>query len=284
MYAALDLGQKTIRAVLKGQDGKVVKELKIKKQADHVLKFLNGTNANVVMESGYNYQYLYDLLKSEGYNIKVAHPLMVKAIAYAKVKTDKVDARILADLLRTDMIPECYIPDEDIRNLRDLARRRHYFVNTRTMFKNKVHVELSKRWIDYSSSSSTDKGNSDLFTQKGREFLHSLKISGVKDCLDTIDFLDKKIHEMDNGIKILANNDKYARHLITIPGISYYAALLISSEIADINRFPDYEHLSSYAKLVPRIHQSGETHYSKADKKGEPYAELDNGTVYTYAY
>jgi transposase len=143
MYAALDFGQKNIRAVLKGQDGKIVKESKIKKQSDNVLIFLNGTNANVVMESGYNYQYLYDLLKRKGYNVKVAHPLMVKAIAYAKAKTDKVDARILADLLRTDMIPECYIPDEDIRNLRDLARRRHYFVNKRTMFKNKVHVELS---------------------------------------------------------------------------------------------------------------------------------------------
>ena len=145
MYAALDLGQRTIRAVLKRQDGKIVNELKIKKRADSVLKFLNGTNASVVMESGYNYQYLlYDLLKSEGYNVKVAHPLMVKAIAYAKVKTDKVDARISADLLRTDKIPECYIPDEKIRNLRGLARRRHYFVNTRTMFKNKMHVELSK--------------------------------------------------------------------------------------------------------------------------------------------
>jgi transposase len=88
MYAALDLGQRTIREVLKRQDGKIVNELKIKKQADSVLKFLKGTNASVVMESGYNYQYLYDLLKSEGYNVKVAHPLMVKAIAYAKVKTD----------------------------------------------------------------------------------------------------------------------------------------------------------------------------------------------------
>jgi transposase len=107
MYAALDLAQRTIRAVLKSQDGKIVNELKIKRHADSVLKFLKGTSASVVMESGYNYQYLYDLLKSEGYNVKVAHPLMVKAIAYAKVKTDKVDARILADLLRTDMIPEC---------------------------------------------------------------------------------------------------------------------------------------------------------------------------------
>jgi transposase len=93
---------------LKRQDGKVVKELTIKKQSDYILKFLSGTNANVVIESGYNYQYLYDLLKSEGYNVKVVHPLMVKAIAYAKVKkTDKVDVKILADLLHTDMIPEC---------------------------------------------------------------------------------------------------------------------------------------------------------------------------------
>ena len=73
---------------------------------------------------------------------------------------------------------------------------------------------------------------------------------------------------MDNQIKILASKDKYAKHLITIPGISYYAALLISSEIADIKRFPDYEHLSSYAKLVSGTHQSGETQYSKADMKG----------------
>src|SRR5215467_13400147 len=64
-------------------------------------------------------------------------------------------------------------------------------------------------------------------TQKGREYLRSLKLPGVKDCLDTIDFLDTKIQEMDNQIKILAGNDKYAKHLITIPGISYYAALLI---------------------------------------------------------
>lgn len=259
MYAALDLGQRTVQAVLKREDGKIVKEVKIKKQADLILQFLHETNADVVMESGYNYQYLYDLLKENQYNVKVAHPFMVKAIAYAKVKTDKVDARTLADLLRMDMVPECYIPDKEIRNLRDLTRRRHYFVTTRTMFKNKIHAELSKRWIDYTT---------DLFTEKGKEHLRSLKIAAADDCLDTIDFLDRKILQLDNEIKKLAINDKYAKHLITIPGISYYAALLISSEIADINRFPDYEHLCSYAKLVPGTHQSGDTQYQRADMKG----------------
>ncbi len=157
------------------------------------------------------------------------------------------------------MIPECYIPSKDTRDVRDLARRRHYFVSIRTNFKNKVHAELSKRWIDYSA---------DLFTEKGVAYLRSLKIKAVDDYIDAIGFLDKKIHEIDAEIKKLAIDDRYAKHLITIPGISYYAALLISSEIADINRFPDYDHLCSYAKLVPGTHQSGEKQYQKNDRKG----------------
>ena len=155
MYAALDLGQKNIQAVLKNKDGKIIKENKIQRNTKTILEFLENNNTDkdhnnidIVMESGYNYQYLYDLLQDVGYNVKVAHPLMVKAIAYAKVKTNKVDARILADLLRMDMIPECYIPNKEIRDLRDLVRRRYYFFSIRTMFKNKVHVEMSKRWLD----------------------------------------------------------------------------------------------------------------------------------------
>jgi transposase len=167
---------------------------------------------------------------------------------------------MLADLLRLDMIPECYIPSIEIRELRDLARRRHYFVSTRTMFKNKIHAELSRRWIDYSKA--------DLFTQAGRDYLKSLHIAAVDDYLDSIEFLDAKIKELDGEIKEQALQDKYAKLLVTVPGISYYGALLISSEIADINRFPDPEHLCSYAKLAPGTHQSGDTQYQKVDHKG----------------
>ncbi len=274
MYAALDLGQKNIQAVLKNKDGKIIKENKIQRNTKTILEFLDNSNKNhnnidIVMESGYNYQYLYDLLQDEGYNVKVAHPLMVKAIAYAKVKTDKVDARILADLLRMDMIPECYIPNKDIRNLRDLVRRRYYFVSIRTMFKNKAHVEMSKRWLDanVTNNITTTMIKNDPFSKKGKCHLRSLGIHALDDCLDTIDFLDRKIKELDTEIKKLAIEDKYSKHLMTIPGISYYAALLISSEIADINRFPDYEHLCSYARLVPGTYQSGNTSFSKTDKK-----------------
>ncbi len=97
------------------------------------------------------------------------------------------------------MIPECYIPSQEIREVRDLARRRHYFVSTRTMFKNKIHAELSRRWIDYSK---------DLFTQTGMDHLKSLHIAAVNDYLDSIQFLDEKIRELDGQIKekLLATN------------------------------------------------------------------------------
>ena len=253
MYAALDLHERSIQCVLKDDTGKVVRESKMGKDEDRILEFLDGTHASVVMESGYNHQRIYDLLKENGYDVKVAHPLMVKAIAYAKVKSDKVDARMLADLLRAGMIPEAYVPGKDVREIRDLVRRRHYMVKLRTMLKSKVHAEVATRWI---------KHDGDLFTEEGRSYLRTLSIDAVNDYLDTIEFLDRKIRELDAKVKPKAESDRYAKLLMTIPGIGHYSALLISSEIADINRFPDPEHLCSYAKLSPGVHQSGDTQYT----------------------
>ena len=210
MYAAIDLHQKTVQLVLKDEHGQIANETKLSKDAKAIMEFLEGSDATVVMESGYNHEHIYDLLKEEGYDVRVAHPLVVKAIAYAKVKNDKVDARTLADLLRSGMIPECYIPSIETREIRDLARRRHYFVSTRTMFKNKIHAELSRRWIDCNKS--------DLSTEAGRKRLRSLHIDAVDDYLDSISYLDAKIAELDSQIKEQALRDKYAKLLVTVPG------------------------------------------------------------------
>src|SRR5437899_10822166 len=142
-YAALDLHERTVQCVLKDQDGRIVKESKTVKDEGRILAFLDGTDASVVMESGRNHQHIYDVLKERGYDVTVAHPLMVKAIAYAKVKTDKVDARVLADLLRADMIPESYVPVRDIREMRDQVSRRNSIVKLRTMQKNKDDEEIA---------------------------------------------------------------------------------------------------------------------------------------------
>lgn len=148
IIADIDLHQKTVQLVLKDEVGRIANEAKLGNDAKGIREFLHGTDAKVVMESGYNHEHIYDLLKEEGYDVRVAHSLMVKAIAYAKVKNEKVNTRMLAYLSRLDMIPECYIPSQETRELRDLAMRKHYFVSTRTMFKNKIHAELSRRPSD----------------------------------------------------------------------------------------------------------------------------------------
>lgn len=253
MYAALDLHKESIQCVLKDDSGRIIKESKVRKDEEKILGFLDGSRARVVMESGYNHQHIYDVLKERGYDVKVAHPLLVKAIAYAKVKTDKVDARMLADLLRADMIPEAYVPGKDVREVRDLVRRRHYMVKLRTMLKNKVHAELATRWINYSGK--------DVFTEDGKVFLRSLSIDAINDYLDTIEFLSRKLRELDEKVRKIAESDEYAKLLVTIPGVGHYAALLISGEIADISRFSDYGNLCSYARLSPGVRQSGETQH-----------------------
>jgi transposase len=262
MYVGLDLHKRVAYGTVIDENGKKLKESKIPMSIDAITSFLDGINTKIVFESGYKYQHLYDVLDEHGYDVTVANPLMVKAIAYAKVKSDKVDSNTLAHLLRANMIPECYVPDRQRRNLRDIVRRRHYLVNERTRFKNKIHAELSKRWVEY---------DRDLFSVSGIEFLKSLHIQAIDDYLYVIAFLNKKIHELDEQIEELANNDSYARLLISIPGISYFSALLISSEIGDINRFADYEKLCSYSGLVPKVHESGgksiNMHISKQGSK-----------------
>ncbi len=276
MYAALDLHQKTVQVVVKKDDGCVVKEAKMRRDGNEILKFLDGTNAEVVMESGLNHQYTTDLLKENKYDVKVAHPLMVKAIAYARVKTDTVDAITLADLLRAKMIPEAYIPDKEVRDLRDLVRRRHRFVvEVRTMFKNRIRAELAKRWINYS-----DEYQGKLFTQEGRNYLRSLHIDAIDDYLDEVEHIDAKIRELDWKVRTTAENDRYAKLLLSIPGVPYYSALLISSEIADIVRFPEYTHLCSYARLCSCNSSIWRYKLFLFKQEGELISKLDNDPVH----
>ncbi len=92
----------------------------------------------------------------------------------------------------------------------------------------------------------------------GQKCLRELNIWSINDSLDVISFLNDRIYQLDLRIRKKAENGKYAKILITMPGISYYSALSISAEIVDIDRFENHEHLCSYARLIPRVYQSGE--------------------------
>lgn len=223
----------------------------------------------VAMEATRSWYWLYELMIEEGVDVKLAHPYKTKLIGEAKIKTDSIDAHVLAQLERTGFLPESYIPPKPIREQRELLRYRLMLVTIRVKFKNRIHDIVDKLGIVHPYS--------DLFGTSGIAFLNSLSLPGVYQeelhrCLDTLRFLDQKIKEAEKDMKAILKVDPRAELLITIPGVSHLTAYLLLSEIGDINRFPSSEKLCAYGGIIPSTHQSGEKSYhGSITKEGNKY-------------
>jgi transposase len=198
-----------------------------------------------VMEAGGSWHHLYDILEPMVDELLLAHPLRVRAIASARVKTDEIDARTLAHLLRSDLSPAAYIPPPDVREARELVRFRFDLVKQRVALKNRVHSLLAK---DGLNSPFTD-----LFGRHGRQWMAELALATEKrerlnSFLRVLDCLTHEIREADETIKKKVANDPRAQLLTTIPGVGFRIALVILAEIGDVSRFPDANHLVSLGR------------------------------------
>ena len=200
---------------------------------------------------------MYEALeKQKVVDISLANPLKTRAIAEAKIKYDKLDASILADLARADLISKCYVPHKEIRDIRSLIRHRIDLSQRRTQLKNKVHNLLDKYMLKY-------KGN--LFSNTGLEWLASnsdIKLSMVdKQVLNShlkeISTINELIADVEKEMTNLAINDPRVDLLLGFTGIDYYGALLLLYEIGDITRFSNPKKLVSWVGLAPSLYQSG---------------------------
>lgn len=249
MYVGLDVHKKVCYGTVMTHKGEVVKSGRFPNDVEGIKEFMEGLEEEVVaMEAGYCLPPLYDWLEEAGHDIRLAHPKDVKAMA--KKKTDKVDSEALAHLLRAALLPESYVPSRENRVVRDLVRRHSFLIGIRTMLKNRVHSELAKRGIRLGAP---------LFTREGRGLLRGLGLEAVDQLLPVIDVLDRQVGEVSGDLRRRFREDPRAKLLSTIPGVGYYLALLIVSEMGDVNRFPDSEKLCSYAVLVPSVWRSGGT-------------------------
>jgi transposase len=204
-------------------------------------------------------------------DVVLSNPLKTRAIASAKIKTDKLDAVKLANLLRGGYIATCYVPDRRTMEFRELVRHRAMLVRMRTKVKNKIHGVILMKGYN-SNNNNNDLSNTHPFSNKYNEKLRTLNDYRINSYLDIIESLDNQIKDVSNKILLIARQDEMAKLLMTIPGVGYYSAILIMSEIGDINRFPDSYHLCSYAGLVPSTHSSGGvTYHGKITKTGSKY-------------
>ena len=209
--------------------------------------------SKIALEATYGWEWLADLLEEAGYELHLAHPLRTKAIASARVKTDAVDARTLAQLLRADLLPEAYVAPRELRDLRDLLRQRVVLTQMRTALKNRVHALLARQGIQ--------RAHADLFGAGGRRFLDELELR--PDPRGRLETLLRLIADFDREIDALAHEiDRRAKHdprvdvLCQIYGIGRYLGMLIVAEIGAIERFPSARHLCAWAGLTPTVRSS----------------------------
>ena len=275
IFIGLDIHKKFAQAafIKKTKKGlKLIKEEQFLSTADDIRKFAvkQDKDAELVMEATTNTWAYYNILSRYIKVIKISNPLQTKAIAHAKVKTDKVDARILARLLASDFIPEVTVPEKKTVELRHISSMRSFYVKGRTMIKNRIHSILHRNLIHHKFS--------DLFSSPGISWLKELELD-TKDrfelvtLLSSLDEHNRHIETINKKIAEYAYADDYIKILMTLPGIDYYTALAIISAIGDISRFPEPEKLVSYIGLSPSVSQSGDKCYGgRITKRGRSLA------------
>jgi transposase len=210
---------------------------------------------HVVLESTSMTWAIAELLGRHAGRVTVSNPLRTKAIASAKVKTDKVDAKVLAQLAAADFLPAVWAPDEQTRVLRRRVSHRASLVRQRTRLRNQVHAVLARNLIDVPVT--------DLFGQRGRRWLIEVELPGhereqVDRHLRLHDALDSELEAVDRQLAERALHDPEVRRLMTIPGVGPVTALSLLAVIGDVRRFPSAGQLVGYLGLDPRVRQSGE--------------------------
>src|SRR6266545_3702354 len=206
----------------------------------------------VAFEAAYGWGWLVELLEELGLEPHLVHPSRCKAIASARLKNDKVDARTLAQLLRADLLPEAWIAPQPVRDLRALLRHRASLVRLSTTLKNRAHAVLADRGIRERPS---------LWTVPGRAWLATLDLPGtqraiVDDCCTLLDALTAPIARLEGEIGKLAKPDPRVAALMALPGIGQLTAMTLVAEIGDISRFPSARKLCAWAGLTPAVRNS----------------------------
>ena len=189
--------------------------------------------------------------------VVVSNPRKTRAIAEAKVKTDKVDARILAQLLAADFLPSTWVADDRTRMLRRLVHRRTHLVRQRTRLKNQVHGILARNLVPTCP-------HSDLFGGVGRRWLAQQVLPAdeqrsVDALLRQLDFHGDELTVLDGDIAVEAIDDPVVARLMTVPGIDVAVAISIVAAVGDFARFSSPDKLVSYLGLNPKVRQSGDS-------------------------
>ena len=231
-----------------------------------------GKEDEVVIEATGNAMAVVRVLSPYVARVIVANPLQVKAIAHAHVKTDKIDAGVLASLRAADFLPEIWLPDAETERLRRLVARRNQVVRHRTRIKNEMHAILHAHLIPPCP-------HAELFGRLGRDWLSRQDVpdderAAIDRHLRELDRLSEDLAALDREIAQSAVDDPAVKRLLTITGVNLTVAAGLIAAIGDVRRFHDPQKLVSYVGLNPRVRQSGLglAQHGRISKRGRAHA------------
>ena len=212
--------------------------------------------STIAVEAGGHYGWVVDEMERSGHHPKLTNPVEAKRRMGLTNKTDKLDARGLAILLRNGTLPEVWIPPSGLRDQRELVRMRIFLVHLKTRVKNRIHGTLARHNVVVPGA--------DLFGAEARLRLesrlpelplHSREAIGRE--LATLDFLETQIESAEKQLRGIMKVSVEADLLKTLPCVGEILSMVLMLEIGRVDRFPTAAHLASYAGLVPRVHSSG---------------------------
>jgi transposase len=254
VYVGIDVHRKRSQVAVVAEDGQVRLNKNVVNGSEPMLRLIGDLPAGtpVAFEAAFGWGWLARLLEDYGFEAHLVHPLRCKAIASARLKNDKVDAAILAQLLRADLLPEAWIAPAEVRQLRALLRHRAGLVRLRTQQQNRIHAVVADFGFDRSGS---------YLSGPGRGWLAGLELPPVSreivtDCLAVIDGLAPLTDRIDGELRQHAKADPRVKTLTTLPGVGQFTALVMLAEIGDISRFPNARKLASWAGLTPTVRGS----------------------------
>jgi len=276
-YSGIDLHRDTCCIVTLDDAGIKVKTNNLSTDAEQIRQYFADLPGNhrAVVECTTGWYWLSDLCQVIGVELVLAHAKYLKAIAYAKVKTDAVDAFTMAQVLRLGFIPTAHQISRERRGLRDLLRHRLRLVETRSRLQTQAQAILLK----FNYGPVARKSLRDVSTLEAE--LHTTFAPEYRLQLQTF---ASQLQQLDTSLRTLRIQLRTdliphpdVQHLLTIPGVGLLTALTVYLEVDGVQRFPTVGHFFSYARLVPGAHNSGGTHHHARRKDGNRYLKMAFG-------
>ncbi len=270
-FAGLDVHKKEIEAVVVDDSGNILlrERLATRREALEAFARRRLRDCRVALEATTNTWAVVAVLQPLVKEVVVSNPLRTRAIASAKIKTDKVDALVLAQLLRCEYLPRVWTPDEETRRMRQRSTERANLNADRTRLKNRIHAVLHQRLIEPPVT--------DVFSKAGMRWLaqQSLDQQGqraLERYLRQLAQVEAEFQVLDDELAEHAYQDPQIKLLMSLPGVDYAVAESMLAVLGDISRFEDADRAAAYFGLVPSTHQSGNhCYHGRITKQGSSH-------------